>query len=109
MKVIDCFEWLKNIIGDCGFVSSEFPESECTNPSEKEEGVFDGEREYLCIIADQRFPRTFRMEVMKPYVYKNADGTFFGWTGVDFDSIISFWKNPVHSLDDEFVVAWKPI
>jgi len=109
MKAIEHFNWLKSVIGDCGFVSDQFPEHECTKQNEREKDVFDGENEYLCIIADIRFPREFRMSVMKPYVYKEEKRTYFGWVGVDSDEVLSFWKNPIHELDDEFVVAWKAL
>ncbi len=109
-KAMEHFKWLKTVIGDCGFESEKFPEHECTKQNEREANVFDGEREYLCIIADIRFPREFRIAVMKPYVYKDEkDGTLFGWAAVGFDSVLSCWKQPINELGYEFVVAWKAI
>ena len=92
-----------------GFHSSKnFPSDECINPCSREKGVFEGNKEYLCLILDNRFDDRAQLKIMKPYVYNGFEGYGQAWV----DSSGNYTSNldqPIHPCEDEFVVGFKEL
>jgi hypothetical protein len=92
------------------FERSGFPEALCTHQNSREPEVFDADQDFVCVLADSRFPSELRLKVLRPYVWRGNDfetGEFltrWGWT--DGDNVFDHWENNIND-DYEFVVAWE--
>jgi hypothetical protein len=85
-------------------LNTKFPISDCTIKNPKEKGVYDSNKQYLCMIIDKRFKYEITFKIMKPYLwvgnetgieeFKNATG--YAWIDKDGNYVDNF-ENPVHS------------
>jgi hypothetical protein len=90
--------------------NTNFPEDSCTNKSIVEEGIFESNDEYICIIEDSRFNYTLRLEIMCPYIFESENHSYFGWYSKNMDNLFfSSKNNPIHSEEDEYVIAWRKV
>lgn len=92
------------------FKTSDFPESLCTIKNEREEGVFESEKEFICIVEDLRFNDQVRLMILCPYIYKSKKNVYHGWYSKNWNgTFFSSIYNPIHSEEDEYVIAWREL
>lgn len=83
-----------------------FPVLECVNKTE-EEGVYESQNYYLCLLIDRRFKGEFYVKILRPYIWKSENECSYAWldrSGNFYDN----YDNPIH-MDDEVVVGFKSI
>lgn len=81
-----------------------FPVNDCINKN-KEENIYDGERYYLCLVIDARFPGYFEIMRLKPYIWKDKEtkSISFGWTDEHGNIVDNLYKS-IH-IDDRCVIG----
>ena len=86
-----------------------FPAEECVLP-DKEEGVYNSDKWYECIIVNSKFPEDgFRVHVCRPYIWTDGTETRYGWIYEGQDFYDNF-ENPVrNNIDNYAVVAFRPV
>ena len=88
-------------------INIKFPESDCIYPDRREDNVINGNKFYWCLVLNRHNLKSFEVKYMKPYIWKNYDGSAeFAWVD-EWGNYCSNIINPVHGdYDDWYVYGW---
>lgn len=82
-------------------------ELECVRPI-KEEGVYESDIWYECVIVNQKFPDDgYRVCLLRPYIWTDGKSTLFGWLSENPNVYYDNLECPIHN-NDMVVVGFKP-
>ena len=85
-------------------VNTIFPHTECVSPDFYEDNVVNGEDFYWCLVLNKYDLKSFEIRYMKPYIWKNEDGSSeFGWSD-EWGNFYSNIINPIHGDSDDSYV-----
>ena len=101
-----------------GMLQTDFPVEECTIKSDKEDGIYNSNKQYLCMILDNRFQNHAELRIMTPYIWVGNDLVHIdeykqfkdfvgcGWID-DSGYFIDHYNNPIHGEDEyEYVIGF---
>lgn len=97
---------------DYNWSEVDFPKDLCTIESKIEDGVFESDSYFLCLLVDVRSPfvSTAEVRTLKPYICLETQfgyGLLFGWV----DSCGNVYDHQDHDIHNDRVrvVAWKAL
>ena len=99
MDIFTCFE------------RSLFPESECTIPNTREPEVTNSDSVYLCVVVDDRFQDSVKLEYLRPYTAVDCHDKsvlLYGWACIGTDGYEDHCERAIRG-NHERVVAWKKV
>jgi hypothetical protein len=87
---------------------SKFPEDICVVQDENEPTIFDSSDNtvvFECVLKDVNCDN-YSLVKCRPYLCKEDDETFYGWTDVGGTAWFDHFEKYIHG-DNEKVIAWR--